>query len=52
MDLGAALRDPANPSVLRRDYASVDRLHPSPAGYHAMAQAVDLTMLATAACRG
>lgn len=52
VDFDQALRDPANPSVLRRDYASVDRLHPSPAGYRAMAQAVDLTMLATAACRG
>lgn len=51
VDFDQALRDPANPSILRAGYASVDNLHPSPAGYLAMAQAVNLAMLATATCR-
>ncbi|MET9202430.1 GDSL-type esterase/lipase family protein [Gordonia sp. NPDC003585] len=48
VDFDAATRDPANPSVLRREFASPDNLHPSLAGYRAMAHAVDLPMLATA----
>lgn len=45
VDFDAALRDPENPSVLRADYSGPDRLHPSPAGYQAMAEAVDLAMI-------
>ncbi|MEU1994258.1 GDSL-type esterase/lipase family protein [Nocardia gamkensis] len=45
VDFDAALRDPANPSVLRNDYGSPDRLHPSLAGYRAMAETVDLALL-------
>lgn len=51
VDFDAALRDPAEPSTLLPAYASVDNLHPDLAGYQAMANAVDLGMLASAACR-
>ncbi|WP_054567946.1 GDSL-type esterase/lipase family protein [Frankia sp. R43] len=53
VDFDAALRDPANPAVLRADYASVDNLHPNLEGYRAMANAVDLALLdtATGGCR-
>jgi lysophospholipase L1-like esterase len=52
VDFDAALRDPANPSILRADYASVDKLHPNLAGYRAMADAVDLGLLSpVAGCR-
>ncbi|GAA3383633.1 GDSL-type esterase/lipase family protein [Cryptosporangium minutisporangium] len=50
VDFDLALRDPSNPSVLRAEYASVDNLHPSPAGYRAMAQTVDLNLLASPGC--
>jgi lysophospholipase L1-like esterase len=46
VDFDAALRDPADPAVLRDVYASPDRLHPNPAGYRAMADTVELSMLA------
>lgn len=46
VDFDAALRDPGNPAVLRADYASPDRLHPNPAGYRAMAEAVELSSIA------
>ncbi|EFC84168.1 GDSL-type esterase/lipase family protein [Parafrankia sp. EUN1f] len=52
VDFDAALRDPANPTVLRAEYASVDNLHPSPAGYRAMANAVDLALLDTTTTGG
>lgn len=45
IDFDAALRDPGDPAVLRADYSSPDRLHPNPAGYQAMADAVDLAMI-------
>ncbi|WP_312884738.1 GDSL-type esterase/lipase family protein [Nocardia barduliensis] len=45
VDFDAALRDPADPSVLRDVYSSPDRLHPSLAGYRAMAETVDLALL-------
>lgn len=48
VDFDAALRNPADPAVLRAADSSVDHLHPSPAGYRAMAEAVDPAMLATA----
>jgi lysophospholipase L1-like esterase len=47
-DFDAALRDPADPSRLRRGYDSGDHLHPSPAGYRAMAASIPLKLLATA----
>ena len=42
-DFDAVLRDPARPAYLRKDYDN-DGLHPSKAGYQAMAQAVPLTL--------
>ena len=48
VDFAAALQDPSNPSDLNPAYASVDSLHPSLAGYQAMANTVPLSMLETA----
>lgn len=45
VDFHAALRDPANPEAMRPDLDSGDHLHPSPTGYRAMADAVDLGAL-------
>jgi lysophospholipase L1-like esterase len=50
VDFDAAVRDPANPAIMLTRYASVDNLHPSPAGYRAMADAVDLRMLVPSGC--
>jgi lysophospholipase L1-like esterase len=36
------MRDPAAPTRLRKDYDSGDGLHPSPAGYRAMAGVIPL----------
>lgn len=44
VDFDACLEDPANPGYLAPEYNSGDNLHPSPAGYAAMAQCVDLTL--------
>lgn len=45
-DFDAVLRDPADPVRLRREFDSGDHVHPSDAGYTAMAEAVPLTALA------
>jgi len=50
VDFDAALRDPAHPGRLRPDFDSGDGLHPNLAGYRAMAEAVDLALLAAPAC--
>ena len=42
VDFDAVLRDPARPDRLAQAYDSGDHLHPSPAGYRAMANAVPL----------
>lgn len=44
IDFDAALRDPAVPTRLRKEYDN-DGLHPSVAGYQAMADAVPLSLL-------
>jgi lysophospholipase L1-like esterase len=44
-DFDTAVRDPATPDRLQPAYDSGDHLHPSPAGYQAMAQAVPLERL-------
>jgi lysophospholipase L1-like esterase len=46
IDFDAAVRDPKSPSRIREDYDSGDHLHPNDAGYKAMADAVDLKLLA------
>lgn len=45
IDFEAAVRDPADPLALALAYDSGDRLHPSGAGYRAMAAAVPLRIL-------
>jgi lysophospholipase L1-like esterase len=45
VDFDAAIRDPANPERMRKEY-SHDWLHPGPAGFRAMADAVPLGALA------
>ena len=45
VDFDAALRDPANPKRMLAQYDYGDHLHPSPAGYRAMAEAIPLKAL-------
>lgn len=45
IDFDLATRDPANPAFFLPVYNSGDNLHPSDAGYKAMADAIDLTLL-------
>jgi lysophospholipase L1-like esterase len=45
IDFDRAVRDPADPHQLLPAYDSNDHLHPGDAGYHAMADAVDLAVL-------
>ncbi|WP_274915530.1 SGNH/GDSL hydrolase family protein [Streptomyces sp. WZ-12] len=49
VDFDRALRDPAHPLRLRPAYDSGDHLHPSDAGYRAMADALDVDHLRQAA---
>jgi lysophospholipase L1-like esterase len=44
-DFDAALRDPSHPARFQERFQSGDHLHPSAAGYKAMADAVDLSAL-------
>lgn len=44
IDFDATLRDPAHPDRLQRRYDSGDHLHPSDAGYRAMAEAIPLDL--------
>jgi len=44
IDFDAVLRDPSHPARLRPEYDSGDHVHPNDAGYHAMAEAVDLSL--------
>jgi lysophospholipase L1-like esterase len=44
VDFDAAVRDPGNPNEFRADMHAGDHLHPSDAGYAAMANAVDLSI--------
>jgi len=44
-DFDALLRDPAHPSRLQEAYDSGDHIHPSPAGYRAMADSIPLSRL-------
>lgn len=46
IDFDSVLRDPQNPERLLPTYDCGDHLHPSPAGYKAMANAVPLTLFA------
>lgn len=51
-DFDAAVRDPSHPGRIREDYQSGDHLHPSAAGYKAMAAAVDLSALRSGRATG
>lgn len=51
VDFHAVLRDPGDPDRLASEFDSGDHLHPSPAGYAAMAAAVDLAALGDPRCR-
>jgi lysophospholipase L1-like esterase len=44
IDFDQVTRDPAHPDRLRPDYDCGDHLHPSPAGYAAMADAIPLAL--------
>lgn len=44
IDFDKAVRDPQHPAQLLPAYDSGDHLHPSPDGYHAMANAIPLAM--------
>jgi lysophospholipase L1-like esterase len=44
-DFDVAVRDPNRPSQFREEFQSGDHLHPSRAGYKAMADAVDISIL-------
>lgn len=44
IDFDAAVRDPVNPQYLNPEYDAGDRIHPSDAGYRAMADAIDLEL--------
>jgi lysophospholipase L1-like esterase len=45
VDFDKLMRDPANPNLMLPAYDSGDGLHPSPAGYKAMADATQLSLL-------
>ena len=45
IDFDQAVRDPADPHRLLAAYDSGDHLHPNDAGYHAMAEAINLALL-------
>lgn len=47
VDFDAAVRDPAHPTKVLPAYDSGDHLHPSDAGYQAMADAVDLSLFSS-----
>jgi lysophospholipase L1-like esterase len=44
IDFDAVVRDPAHPDHLLSTFDSGDHLHPSPAGYRAMGEAIPLTL--------
>jgi lysophospholipase L1-like esterase len=44
IDFDQAARDPSNPSVFAPSVDSGDHLHPGDAGFHTMANAIDLTL--------
>lgn len=50
IDFDKAVRDPQDPDRLRPEYDSGDALHPSTAGYRAMARAIPLRQLGRGGC--
>jgi lysophospholipase L1-like esterase len=51
-DFDAATRDPNNPSKARPEFDPGDHLHLTPAGYQAMANAIDLKLFGASGSRG
>jgi len=51
VDFDAVMKDPDHPARMSPPYDSGDHLHPSDAGYKAMADAVDLALLGAASAR-
>jgi lysophospholipase L1-like esterase len=49
IDFDAVIRDPKSPTKMLPQYDSSDHLHPSDAGYQAMANAIDLDLFKTSA---
>lgn len=45
IDFARAVQDPSNPQMFAPSYDSGDHLHPNDAGYQAMANAIDLSLL-------
>jgi lysophospholipase L1-like esterase len=45
IDFDAAVEDPANPGHIQAAFDKGDHLHPNDAGYEAMAQSIDLSLL-------
>jgi lysophospholipase L1-like esterase len=52
VDFDKAMRDPSHPERLRPAYDSGDHLHPSPAGYRAMAGAIPVSLFAPQSSAG
>ena len=46
IDFDKVVQDPANPNKILPDFDKGDNLHPNDAGYKAMAESIDLNMLA------
>lgn len=46
IDFDAVVRDPANPKQIQKAFDKGDNLHPNDAGYKAMAESIDLKLLA------
>jgi lysophospholipase L1-like esterase len=51
VDFDKAMQDPAHPNQLLPAYDSGDHLHPSPAGYRVMGEAVPLSLFTDARTR-
>jgi lysophospholipase L1-like esterase len=51
IDFDAATRDPTHPTRLRAETQTRDHLHPGDAGYAAMGDAIDLTLISGTAAR-